>query len=50
MTEKEIIKHIKNDIEIDIDTMSWFEDKNNPTRKQIEEGVNAYQRIIRFIY
>lgn len=46
MEEDKIIKYIKNDIECDKDTASWFEDKNHPTRKQIEEGINAYQGLL----
>lgn len=49
MSEEEIIKYIEEEIEDDKDTRDWFKDKNNPTRKQIEECIEAHQRNIRFI-
>ena len=45
MNEEEIIKYIENDIEIDTDTASWFEE-NNETRKQIEKGIEAYKGLL----
>ena len=45
MSEEEIIKYIENDIEIDTDTASWFEE-NNGIRKQIEKGIEAYKGIL----
>lgn len=45
MTEEEIIKYIKDEIENDKDTARWFEE-GHPTRKQIEEGINVYQGLL----
>lgn len=46
MNIEEAIKYIKNDIECDKDTRDWFNDKNNPTRKQIEENIDAYETLL----
>lgn len=46
MSEEEIIKYIKDEIESDKDTMSWFEDNNNATRKGIEECIEAHQGLL----
>lgn len=46
MNIEEAIKYIKNDIECDKDTRDWFNDKNNPTRKQIEESIDAYETLL----
>lgn len=46
MSEEEIIKYIKDEIEDDKDTMCFFEDKENPTRKSIEECINAHQGLL----
>lgn len=45
MKIEEAIKYIKNDIEIDKDTASWFE-KGNKTKEQIEESINAYETLL----
>ena len=45
MNIEEAIKYIKNDIEIDKDTASWFE-KGNKTKEQIEESINAYETLL----
>ena len=46
MNIEEAIKYIKNDIECDKDTRDWFNDKNNTTRKQIEESIDAYETLL----
>ena len=45
MNIEEAIKYIKNDIEIDKDTASWFEN-GNMTKKQIEESIDAYETLL----
>lgn len=47
MTEQEIIKYIKDEIEDEIDTYHWFDDTpKNKTRLQIEESINAHQGLL----
>lgn len=47
MSEEEIIKYIKDEIENEIDTFHWFDDtQNNSTRKQIEESIKAHQGLL----
>ena len=47
ISEEEIIKYIKNEIEDETDTFHWFdENPNNATRKQIEESILAHQGIL----
>lgn len=46
MSEDEIIKYIKDEIEDDKDTMSWFDDKNNVVRKDFEKSINAHQGLL----
>lgn len=45
MNIEEAIKYIKNDIEIDKDTASWFEN-GNMTKEQIEESIDAYETLL----
>lgn len=46
MNKDEIIKYIKDEIEDDKDTMSWFDDKNNVVRKDFEKSINAHQGLL----
>ncbi len=47
MSEEEIIKYIKDEIENDVDTFHWFDDNpNNKTRKDIEKGIEAHQGLL----
>lgn len=47
MSEEEIIKYIKDEIENDIDTFHWFDNiPKNETRRQIEESIKAHQGIL----
>ena len=47
MSEEEIIKYIKDEIENDTDTYHWFDNTpDNKTRKQIEESINAHQGLL----
>lgn len=47
MSEEEIIKYIKDEIENETDTYHWFDNMpNNETRKQIEESINAHQGLL----
>lgn len=47
MTEQEIIKYIKDEIENETDTYHWFDDTpKNKTRLQIEESINAHQGLL----
>ena len=47
MTEEEIIKYIKDEIENETDTYHWFDDTpKNKTRLQIEESINAHQGLL----
>lgn len=47
MSEEEIIKYIKDEIENETDTYHWFDDTpDNKTRKQIEESINAHQGLL----
>ena len=47
LSEEEIIKYIKDEIEVETDALHWFdENSNNATRKQIEESILAHQGIL----
>jgi len=47
LSEEEIIKYIKDEIENETDTFHWFDDMpDNTTRKQIEESINAHQGLL----
>lgn len=47
LSEEEIIKYIKDEIEDETDTYHWFDDNpENKTRKQIEESINAHQGLL----
>ena len=47
LSEEEIIKYIKDEIENETDTYHWFDDMpDNKTRKQIEESINAHKGLL----
>ena len=47
MSEEEIIKYIKDEIENEIDTFHWFDNTpKNETRRQIEESIKAHQGLL----
>ena len=47
LSEKKIIKYIKDEIENEIDTFHWFDNTpDNATRKQIEESIKAHQGLL----
>lgn len=47
LSEEEIIKYIKDEIENETDTFYWFDNiPENKTRKQIEESINAHQGLL----